>query len=319
MYDIVGIDQPCVDLSVNLNKFPQKDGREHILNYSFQGGGKTATGLAAAASLGAACALVGNVGDDRLAYFCQKDLDFHGVDARYLIKRPQKYTSFSVVISEKETCTRCILPHRSNGERIRFDEIPEELFKNTKFLYISWVNDDILKAVRAARSFGAGIVIDADESTEGVNEILPLTDIFIASEKLYEKWFPGSADRDVNCRAVQAKGPGIVMFTMGGKGCFGMDENGFFSIPAYSVDIVDTLGAGDTFHGAFVAGRTMGMTAQDSARLASAAAAIKCTRIGGRAGIPDLKTVRTFMREGRIDHREIDRRAQFYKEGFENV
>lgn len=319
MYDVVGIDQPCVDLSVNLAHFPKPDGREPILNYSFQGGGKAATGLAAASLMGANCAIAGNVGDDRLADFCRRDLEYHGVDTRYLISRKGKYTSFSVVISELENKTRSILPHRSNGSRLGAVEIPDELLRNTRFLLVPIVNKGTLYAAAAVRRYGGKVVMDADESVEYLEEILPFTDAFVASETLYNQWFHGSEDYEGNCRSVQKKGPETVIFTMGGKGCFGVGKEGFFSLEAFPIKVVDTLGAGDTFHGAFTAGLAKGMAAYDAARLAGAAAAIKCTRIGGRAGIPDYDTVLRYLKEGYIDDTAIEKMAGFYREGFENV
>lgn len=319
MFDIVGIDQPCVDLSLNLAHFPKPDGREPIVKYSFQGGGKVATGLVAAASLGVSCAIAGNVGKDKLADFCRRDLEYHGVDTGCLVEREGKYTSFSVVLSDRETKTRSILPHRSNGEHLKIHEIPEELIKNTRYLFVPWVTKCTVLAARKAHLNHVQVAIDADESTEDVEEFLPLTDVFIASETLYYKWFSDSADYEENCRSVQKKGPEIVIFTMGGKGCFGVGGKEFFHMPAFSVDTVDTLGAGDTFHGAFLAGLSKGLDARKAAELASAAAAIKCTRIGGRAGIPDWETVQRFIKEGWIDYTRIDKKAEVYKEGFEYV
>lgn len=319
MFDIVGIDQPCVDLSLNLAHFPKPDGREPIVKYSFQGGGKVATGLAAASLLGASCAIAGNLGRDKLADFCRRDLEYYGVDTSCLVEREGKYTSFSVVLSDRESKTRCILPHRSNGEHLKIQEIPEELLKNARYLFVPWVTKCTILAAGKARSGCGKVAIDADESTECLDDFLPLTDVFIASETLYRKWFAGSEDYEGNCRAVQKKGPEIVVFTMGQKGCFGAGGKDYFHMPAFSVDAADTLGAGDTFHGAFLAGLSKGMEAEEAARLASAAAAIKCTRIGGRAGLPDWETVQTFLNEGWIDYTKIDEKAKRYKEGFDYV
>ena len=74
----------------------------------------------------------------------------------------------------------------------------------------------------------------------------------------------------------------------------------------------DTVGAGDVFHGAYLTGLLRGYDALEAARLATAVSCIKCTRIGGRAGIPDLKTAEVFLRTGKIDYREIDERVDFY-------
>ena len=105
------------------------------------------------------------------------------------------------------------------------------------------------------------------------------------------------------------------MFTFGEKGCIGMTKGGYFELPVYKVDVVDTVGAGDVYHGAFLAGLLKGYSAEYTAKLASAVSAIKCTRIGGRAGIPDLETAQHFMETGVINYTDIDARVEFYKRG----
>ena len=83
--------------------------------------------------------------------------------------------------------------------------------------------------------------------------------------------------------------------TDGAHGTFWLDGTEVRHVPAFDVEVVDTLGAGDVFHGAFAAGLMEGATPEAALRFASAAAAIKCTRRGGRAGIPDREEVVGFL------------------------
>ena len=87
----------------------------------------------------------------------------------------------------------------------------------------------------------------------------------------------------------------------------------------YEVEVVDTVGAGDIFHGAFAAMVTMGKSVRDCALYSSATSAIKCTRIGGRAGIPTMDVLEKFIKTGEIDYSEIDKRVEFYRKGNENL
>lgn len=100
----------------------------------------------------------------------------------------------------------------------------------------------------------------------------------------------------INLRSrMQSQNHGLVMFTMGKEGLAACDEVGCFALPAYAVDVVDTTGAGDVFHGAFLAALVRKMDNRAAARYASAAAAISCTSVGGRTGIPDHTAVCRFM------------------------
>lgn len=103
------------------------------------------------------------------------------------------------------------------------------------------------------------------------------------------------------------------IFTLGPKGCVGYSpEDGYFEVPSFQMPVVDTVGAGDVFHGAYVVGLLRGLLPKEAARLATGASCIKCTRIGGRAGIPDWDTVQKYLQTGEIDYAEINQRVEFY-------
>jgi len=94
----------------------------------------------------------------------------------------------------------------------------------------------------------------------------------------------------------------------------GLDEEGkYFSMPCFDVDVVDTTGAGDVFHGAYIAAMLKGMDVKQSCRYASAASAVKCTRLGGRAGIPTHEQVLEFLSSGKTDFAELDERVEYYR------
>lgn len=101
-FDIVGLESPCVDLNINVENFPTPDGGERVLESSWQGGGKVATGMIAAARLHAKGAFIGTVGDDSYGEFCRRDFEAHGIDTCHLVKREKETTLFDVVVSDKK-------------------------------------------------------------------------------------------------------------------------------------------------------------------------------------------------------------------------
>lgn len=90
-------------------------------------------------------------------------------------------------------------------------------------------------------------------------------------------------------------------------------------MPTFDVPVIDTVGAGDVFHGAFLAGLLQGWSVKEICRFGNAVSSIKVTRQGGRAGIPDMKTVLHFMETGEIDYTEIDKRVAFYGRSMQYV
>ena len=314
MFDIVGVDMPCLDLNLNVGIFPKPNGGAHVQRLSWQGGGKIATGIAAAGRLGAKCAMMGAVGDDMFGSFCLRDLERHHVDTTGFAVRENRTTSFVTVISDKETGGRSFVGRPGTAERLSFDEINKDFLKHTKYFFISSLGDEVEKMTIYAKKAGAKVFIDADGYSDRLMTFAPEIDFFIASEDVFHA-LGGGDENDIEtvAREVMQKGPSVVVFTLGPKGCAGISAEGFFKLPAYEVDVVDTVGAGDVYHGAFLAGLLSGRNIMETARFASAAAAIKCTRIGGRAGIPDRPTLERFLLDGFIDYTEIDKRAAFYE------
>lgn len=319
MFDIVGIDYPCVDLNINLDDLPNINGRAIIQDLSWQGGGKVSTGLIAAARLGVRCAVLGAVGGDKYGAFCKQDFERHGIDTRYLITREGASTSFTVVLSEKKTQSRRFAYYPGSSKYLGEEELPGEYLSNAKYFFISRMDPAMKRAAAAARRSGAKVFIDADTYSEEIVSYIPQTDVFVASEYVYRGMFSDES-YEKNCRRVMGLGPEIVIFTLGERGAVGVSRQGFFRIPAHSVEVVDTAGAGDVFHGAFLAGLLQeDWSVSFAAEFASAVSAIKCTRIGGRAGIPSMETALKYMKTAQIDYAELDQRADYYRGGMDYV
>ena len=142
------------------------------------------------------------------------------------------------------------------------------------------------------------MVLDADVlALEGnISELLRRTDILIAS-LAFASSFANTEDVDVAIDRLLGYGPSVAIVTLGVQGCRGQAEGYRFHSPAFPVEVVDTTGAGDVFHGAFIYGMLQGWELMKKIEFASAVAAIKCTRLGGRTGIPDRQQALRFLRE----------------------
>ena len=85
------------------------------------------------------------------------------------------------------------------------------------------------------------------------------------------------------------------MVTLGDQGCVWLEAGRVRRLPAFRVEVVDTTGCGDVFHGAFTYGLACGWDVERNARFASAVAALKCRALGGRTGIPRHDEVVAFL------------------------
>ncbi|MGB2822002.1 MAG: PfkB family carbohydrate kinase, partial [Phycisphaerae bacterium] len=153
-----------------------------------------------------------------------------------------------------------------------------------------------LRAAREARRLGIPVVGDLGRIDEGTRDILEQMDYAIVSEACALALTDGDDLRDA-CERIGSMGPRCVVVTLGERGLVYLDGDDFGQMPAFAVDVVDTTGAGDVFHGAFCCGLIEGLDIEANLRFASATAAMKCTRLGGRAGIPTRDEVLRFLKE----------------------
>jgi ribokinase len=88
----------------------------------------------------------------------------------------------------------------------------------------------------------------------------------------------------------------VVVETQGETGSFSFSGDEALHVPAFEVEVLDTTGAGDVFHGAYLVGLLQGWDLRLAAQFAAAAAALKCSKLGGRRGIPNFAETIEFLR-----------------------
>ncbi len=147
----------------------------------------------------------------------------------------------------------------------------------------------------------APVKILEDGLRPGMEELIPLCDYVVASE-VFARSYAGTPLKAL--KRLVASGVPVATVTLGAKGSVTIDSRGGreggagrFTTPAFKVRAVDSTGAGDVFHGGYIYGLLQGWDLVRTVRFASAASALKCTKPGGRSGIPAVSRVRKFLRE----------------------
>lgn len=312
--EVVGIDNPLMDCLLRLGRMPGSNEFVRLDEYSWQGGGKVSTAFAALGRLGVKTGIIGVIGDDPFGRFCIKDFHRHMVDTSRLIVDKEGTTSLSFVINEKDKKTRSFMIKQGVRRVLTVDDLDEEYITSAKILHIASLSEVSAAAARMAKKKNMQVVIDADIYDDEFVENMYLLDVLIGSEFFYKNAFGDDQNYRKNLKSLQQKGPGIVVITLGEKGCVVLDGDNYFEMPAFTdIEVVDTCGAGDVFHGAFILGMLKGWESERITRFASAVAAIKCTRIGGRAGIPDYKMTEEFLANGTVDYPSLDERVKLYE------
>lgn len=299
-YDIIGVGDTVIDYLYTVEKYPEEDNSAHILSVKEEGGGVVGTSVFAAAHLGSETAVITQVGYDEVGDHIIEGLKKEGIDISGIRFVEQKHSPVSYILVNIQNGSRTIMPYRDVFPPIAFDFVHRDMIRNAKILHTDTVNfENSLNAARIMKEAGGIVSVDAcsvHEDPKAYEELWKLTDILITNEAFPER-VAGSKDLLENLRYFASFGPKTVITTMGDKGCVLLENNALRSFPAYKVNVRDTTGAGDVFHGAFLHRYAKGETAEDCIRFASAASALKCTRSGGRSGIPSEKDVFTFMKE----------------------
>ncbi|MDD3244055.1 MAG: carbohydrate kinase family protein [Eubacteriales bacterium] len=315
--DVVAIGTPFMDFAVHINELPtKKDQGGRILQTSWQGGGKTASAMAAVGQLGGTGSYMGIVGDDDYGRFLVDDFQYYNIDTSHMI--PDGRNSFSLVLSDDVTNGRNILGRFKTGRAYAVSDLDAEFIAQHKLLHLERADEVGHAAAKIMHEAGGLVSFDGDGYSDETQAMLSEIDIFIGSEFYYTKLFGDSQDYEKNLAEVRKLGPAVVVFTLGDKGAVVSWEGGYEYVPGYKVEVVDTVGAGDVYHGAYAFAITHGMNPVEATRFSNAVSAIKCTSIGGRSGIPSYDMVMQFMKEGKCDRTLIEEKVKRY-ESFKGI
>ena len=307
MSKIVGIGANVCDTLITLPYFPPEDTKLRASSVMQSGGGPCATGLCAASRLGADCAYIGKLTDDSAGEFLQKDLAKYGVSDRFVVTEPG-YTSFSsfIWLSDKEATRTCVF-HKGDIPVWSLNEAQKEVIRKAEVLMIDG-NDmqAAVEGVKIAKESGTKVLYDAGGLYEGVENLLPYADILIPSEEFALGHTGAKTAEDAAVLLFEQYTPEIVVITRGKEGGVLYDGKEVQKYEAFLVDAVDSNGSGDVFHGAFAYAVTRNMTYSKACIFSSAVSALKCTKIGARASVPQLSEVIRFLKErGKNEFEEI--------------
>ena len=296
-WDLLGLGAIAVDDLIAVASFPQPDTKAPVLSEQRQGGGLTATALVAASRLGARTAFLGVLGDDELSQFSLRELQREGVDCGPVIRRAGARPFHSTIIVEAGTGRRTIL-HSSAG--VTYPEpgqVTRDLVASCKMLFLDHTCGAVAAhALELARQLGVPVIADVESATGAASgALLQHADHLIVGLDIARQ-ATGWEDPAQAVAALARPDRDCCAVTAGAAGCWYSAHGGpVRHFPAFQVQAVDTTGCGDVFHGAYAASIAGGESIDRAIQVATAAAALKATRAGGRTGIPDRAAVERFL------------------------
>ena len=270
----------CVGLATRdtilaVPRHPAADELVLASDVAIAGGGPAATAAVTLARLGVSTCFVGAVGDDETGAFIRAGLDAEGVDVSELAVVPGRRSPQSAIYVGRGT--RAIAAFRGDIGSLSLTPRAERLCRQATWVHVDQTGyGSVPRDVRLS--------IDAGNPVDGLD--LTGTALYAPTEAGLERDF-GSPE------AALAAGAELVVVTRGAQGCTAYTSAGEVVEAAATpiAEAVSTLGAGDVFHGALLAGLVRGFSLPHSLRFANKAAALSCRALDGRSAIPTLEEV----------------------------
>lgn len=270
-------------LPVHQGKFIASDGVQIA-------SGMAASAACAAHRLGAEVSLWASTGDDAVADQLIAGIEAEGIDCTF-VRRVRGARSALASILVDAHGERIIVPFYDRLAQADPEILPvgDLMAFDAVLVDVRWPGAAAL-ALKAARAIGRPAILDADTAPlEVLEQLLPLATHIVASEPAARIVCGQALDPETACADLASRTDAFVAVTGGAAGSWWHDRRAgcVRHVAAPRIKAVDTLAAGDVFHGAFAVGLAEAMPVEQALRFASAAAALKCLRFGGRLGAPE--------------------------------
>jgi len=299
---ILCIGQPVRDLTFRVPAVPARGSKANSDHFEQICGGNSLNAAIGIARLGGRAALCGPMGDigETASHYIFEQMAHEGIDTGHLVHVPGAVTPVSAIMIDP-TGERTAATYRD--PKLWDVKLPpaDSLLEDCAAVLAEsrcaeFCTDLCTEAVRR----GIPVIVDVDRAMSLREGLLTAsTHLVFSSEPLQET--AGCEDEGEALKKIAKLTPSFLAGTRGPRGTIWLDQHGELrETPAFPVHTVDTLGAGDVFHGAFALAITEKQEIRDALLFASAAAALKCTRFGGALGAPQRLEVEELLRRGRL-------------------
>ena len=281
---LLAVGAAILDLVYVLDELPIIPQKYRAKSLSLQGGGMAATAAVTARRLGLDVAMAARVGDDAFGGAIADELTKEGVDCALVRRWPGLDSAVSAVMINSAG-ERMLVNYKDRDMESGTDWLPAKLPANIDgVLGDSHWEAGTSHFFRLAREAGKPAILDADRWMVSRDILTNATHIGFSARALRD--YSGIESLPEALARFQMQLDGWLAVTDGENGAWFMEDGGICHEPAFTVDAVETNGAGDVWHGALAVAILEGQEPRNAVRFANAAASIKCSRLGGRAGIP---------------------------------
>ena len=328
--DIVGIGASTLDRFIVVDHFPTGREVQQAITSTTDGGGPVATALATAGKYESSTFMIDRIGDDMVGRYILEDFHKYNVNTEGIQVDADAKSGTATILVKQKTGERAVFFERSTATEPEFLEAHKQLIESAYILHINGRHRKLMRSAMAvAKEVGTIISLDggAQRYDADMKPITEASHIVIVARDYAEK-YTGTTNLEEACRIIHERGACIAGVTDGANGSYFVwpDGTSYRCEPFTQATVVDTTGAGDSFHGAFLANlvHTINhMKGQDAtsttkhdrasihavellkacahsdlekaAIFASAVASLNTQGIGGRSPLPTLKSVQELI------------------------
>lgn len=328
--DILGIGASTLDRFIVVDHYPTGREVQQVVSSTTDGGGPVATALAVAGKYGARTAMIDSIGDDMVGRHILDDFKKYNVNTDAIHIEKGEKSGVATILVKHSTGERAVFFERSTATEPDFLEVHKQLIEDAYILHINGRHRQLMRSAMAVAK-EAGTIISLDGGAQRYDEDMkPITEdshIVIVARDYAEK-YTGTTNLEDACRIIHDRGALIAGVTDGANGSYFVwpDGTAYRCEPFPQKSIVDTTGAGDSFHGAFLANlahiinhmkgqETISTSKSHGASIravellkhcahsdlekatifASAVASLNTQGIGGRSPLPTLQSVQELI------------------------
>jgi len=298
---ILRIGMPVRDLTFRVPGVPARGSKEHAGHFEEICGGNALNAAIGIVRLGGRASICGPMGDshETSSRYIFEQMAHEGIDTRHIVHMRGLVTPISAIMIDPSGERTIVTFRDPELWKVRLPGADTLLEDCQAVLTESRCAEFCTDLCAEARRRGIPVIVDADRAMSLREGLLTASShLVFSSEPLQET--ADVADDGEALKKLSRLTPSFLAGTRGPQGTIWLDENGNLQqTPAFPVHTVDTLGAGDVFHGAFALAVTENQELREALRFASAAAALKCTRFGGAFAAPQRPEVEELLNQGR--------------------
>lgn len=296
-YDVVGFGLNSVDHLCVVPEYPGIDTKTEIVRYKKLPGGQVATAMLLLSRLGCRAHYIGKVGDDDPGRLFLESFESESMDTSSILVETNVPTQSAFIIVDGKSGERTILWQRSEKLNFKEPELDMERICSGKILHLDGYDSSAaLRAASMCRKRGIPVSIDLDRVVADCDALMGNVDFLIVSADFIQE-YTGITDVFDSFQSLCDSIDGFLVMTAGASGAVASVAGECLAFPGIKVRAVDTTGAGDIFHGAFLFGLLRNWPLDRIMAFSNAAAGLSCRYLGAQSGIRPLEEISRCIEE----------------------